>query len=218
MRPIRVVLVDDHTIFRQGTANALRVMGGVEVVGEADNGLDAVELCQKLKPDVVLMDLSLPRLNGLEATRRVVAECPECHVVLLTFMDDEANLVAALQAGAKGYLLKSVAPEELWAHVRSAAAGEMPISGSLTMKLVVALAQRQVLGGTQSTIALTEREREIIKLVVEGKSNPEIAKVMYMSVSTVKLHLHNILQKLNLHNRAELIALMVRSGLVGSSV
>lgn len=208
------MLVDDHTIFRQGTANALRLMGGVEVVGEADNGHDAVEMARTLKPDVILMDLSLPRMNGLEATRRIVEQNPGMRVVMLTFMDDEANLVAALQAGAKGYLLKSVAPEELWAHVRAAAAGNMPISGSLTMKLVGTLAQRQLLTDKPGAMSLTVRERELIKLVADGKSNPEIARAMFMSVSTVKLHLHNILEKLNLRSRAELIATVARTGLL----
>lgn len=213
MKPIRVLLVDDHTIFRQGTANALRIMGGIEIVGESDNGLDAVEQARALRPDVVLMDLSLPGLHGVEATRRIVEQVPETKVVVLTFMDDEASMVSALRAGARGYLLKSVAPEELWAHVRGAAMGEMPISGSLTMRLVSSLEQRQLLSESSNAVSLTARERELIRLIAEGKSNPDIARELFVSVSTVKLHLHNILEKLNLRNRAELIALAARSGM-----
>lgn len=213
MAAIRVMLVDDHTIFRQGTANALRLMGGVEVVGEADNGQTAVEMAADLRPDVVLMDLSLPRMNGLEATRRISELLPQTRVIVLTFMDDETNLLAALRAGARGYLLKSVAPEELWAHVRSSAPGEIPISGSLTMRLVGTLAQRQLLTDSPETLSLTQRERELVKLVAEGMSNPDIARILYMSVSTVKLHLRNILQKLRLRSRAELIAVAARTGL-----
>jgi DNA-binding NarL/FixJ family response regulator len=208
-----VLLVDDHTIFRQGTANALRMMGGIDVVGEAENGIDAVEQARVLRPDVVLMDLSLPGLSGVEATRQIVQQVPGTRVVVLTFMDDETSMVSALRAGAKGYLLKSVAPEELWAHVRSAHTGEVPISGSLTMRLVSALEQRQLLTETPGAVSLTVRERELIQLVAAGKSNPEIARDLFVSVSTVKLHLHNVLQKLNLRSRAELIGMAARSGI-----
>lgn len=217
MKPIRVLLVDDHTIFRQGTANALRMMGGIDVVGEADNGLDAVEKARALRPDLILMDLSLPGINGLEATRRITEQMPDMRVIMLTFMDDEANLVAALRAGAKGYLLKNVAPEELWAHVRSAATGDMPISGSVTMRLISSLEQRKLLADHQGEVSLTARERELVELVVKGKSNPEIARALYMSVSTVKLHLRNVLQKMHLSTRAELIAHAAREGFSSQS-
>jgi two-component system, NarL family, nitrate/nitrite response regulator NarL len=212
MKPVRVLLVDDHTIFRQGTANALRLMGGIEIVGEADNGQDAIELAQAQRPDVILMDLQMPGIGGLDATRRILEQLPETKVIVLSFLDDEASLVSALRSGAKGYLLKNVAPEELWAHVRGVVSGEMAISGSMTMRLISSLEQRQLLPEEAQVVKLTNRERELVGLVVKGLNNQEIARAMFMSVSTVKLHLRNVLQKLNLRNRAELIAQVARHG------
>ncbi|BDG60996.1 response regulator [Caldinitratiruptor microaerophilus] len=213
MEPIRVLLVDDHAIFRRGTADALRLLGGLEVVGEAGTAREAVERARTLRPDVVLMDLSLPDESGLEATRRIVREVPEARVVVLTYLDDEASLLAALRAGARGYLLKTVAPEELWAHVRAAAAGAMPISGSITLKLFTSLEERHLLPGEGDAVPLTPRERELVTLVAQGYSNREIARRLFLSVSTVKLHLRNVLRKLNLRNRTELVAHAARTGL-----
>lgn len=213
MEPIRVLLVDDHAIFRRGTADALRLLGGVEVVAEAGTARDAVEKARALRPDVVLMDLSLPDESGLEATRRIVQEVPGARVVVLTYMDDEASLLAALRAGARGYLLKTVAPEELWAHVRAAAAGAMPISGSITLKLFTSLEERRLLPGDAAAVPLTPRERELVSLVAQGYTNREIARRLFLSVSTVKLHLRNVLRKLNLRNRTELVAHAARTGL-----
>lgn len=212
MRPIRVLLVDDHTIFRKGTADALNVLGDVEVVGEADNGVGAVERARVLRPDVVLMDLSLPGLSGLEATRRIVQEVPETRVIVLTYIDDEASMISALRAGARGYLLKTVAPEELWAHVRAAAAGETPISGSITLRLISSLEQRRLLSPDVDAVPLTARERELVDLVVKGCTNREIGRALFISASTVKLHLRNVLSKLHLKSRAELIAYAARQG------
>lgn len=217
MGPIRVLLVDDHVIFRRGTADALRLLGGLEVVGEAGTAREAVERARALRPDVVLMDLSLPDESGLEATRRIVREVPEARVVVLTYLDDEASLLAALRAGARGYLLKTVAPEELWAHVRAAAAGALPISGSITLKLFTSLEARHLLPGEGDAVPLTPRERELVTLVAQGYSNREIARRLFVSVSTVKLHLRNVLRKLNLRNRTELVAHAARTGLWGGT-
>ncbi len=213
MNPIRVLLVDDHKLFRQGTAAALTTLGGIEVVGEAEDGLTAVEMARSLRPDVVLMDLSLPGIDGIEATGRMTREAPDCRVVVLTYHDDETRMMSALRAGARGYLLKTVAPEELWAHVRAAAAGETPISGSLTLRLINALEQRHLLPSDEAEgVALTPRERELVNLVARGHTNREIGRTLYMSESTVKLHLRNLLRKLHLHSRAELIAHAARTG------
>lgn len=212
MKPVRVLLVDDHSLFRQGTAQALRLLGGIDVVGEADNGLDGVEMARSLRPDITLMDLSLPGLGGLEATRRICSEAPGVKVLVLTYREEEASLISALRAGASGYLLKSVGPEELWAHVRAAANGDTPVSGSVVMRLVSSLEQRQLLPN-DSAISLTARERQLVDLVVRGQNNTEISRALFISVSTVKLHLHNLLEKLGLKNRAELIGYAARNGL-----
>jgi len=212
VKPVRVLLVDDHSLFRQGTAQALRLMGGIEVVGEADNGIDGVEMAKALRPDITLMDLSLPGINGLEATRRITAEAPGVKVLVLTYREEEASLISALRAGAAGYLLKSVGPEELWAHVRGAAGGDTPVSGSVVLRLVSSLEQRRLLPEA-SAVTLTARERQLVDLVVRGQNNTEISHALFISVSTVKLHLHNILAKLGVKNRAELIGYAARHGL-----
>lgn len=190
----------------------LRRLGAFTVVGEANNGLDAVALAAQLQPDVVLMDLSLPGLNGLEATRRITRQLPDTVVVMLTFMDDEANLVEALHAGARGYILKGADPEQVLADLRRATAGETPISGSLTMKLIGSLALRHRLPASGAAISLDDHERNLVALVAAGKSNVEVARALHMPLNTEKRHLSRLFKKLALHSRSELVALAAEGG------
>lgn len=207
--------MEDHALFRNGTAEALKSLGGVEIVGEADDGLGALEQARRLRPDVVLMDLVLPGITGLEATRRLTIEAPHIRVIVLTFRDDEDSLLEALEAGAAGYLLKSVSPEVLWAHVRGVMSGEVPISGSLVLRLLRGRLRPAAVPEQDRHVLLTAQDRQLVELVARGYTNREIGSTMYLSVSTVKLHLRQVLDKLRLSSRTELIAHVAREGLFG---
>lgn len=215
MTPVRVLVVDDHTLFRQGTISALQALGGIDVVGEAENGVEAVQKARLLRPQVVLMDLSMPGIPGVEATRRIVEQAPGTRVVVLTYLDDEGSLLSALRAGASGYLLKNLGPEELWAHVRAAAAGDTPIAGAMAIRLARSLEQSRS-AVAAGEMGLSQRERQLIGLVMKGQTNSEIGQALYLSVSTVKLYVRRVLQKLSLRNRAELINYATRNGITGT--
>ena len=253
---LRVVLVDDHRLMREGLKSYLAGRG-VEVIGEGSNGHDGVRLARELQPDVLLMDLSMPEMNGLEATRLIKAERPEQVVVILTASEADADLFEAVKSGAQGYLLKNLEPEQLIGQLEAAARGEAALTPALAARILAELARTAGSGGTSTAATaeapagpavpssreaaetrpgqagpaspgaadrlpateeiepLTTREREVLDLVVQGSSNREIAEALVVTDNTVKYHLKNILQKLHLHNRAQVVAYALRRGLAG---
>jgi len=202
--PIRVLIVDDHSVVRRGLAAIIDMEEDAIVVGQAGDGAEAIELWRSLKPDVVLMDLRMPRMEGVEAIRRIRAEDGEAGIIVLTTFDHDEDIYAGLRAGAKAYLLKDVEPEELFRCIRSVHAGE----AYLQPKVAAKLAQRM------QEEPLTEREEQILKLLADGKSNRAIGQVLHITESTVKSHMKSLFVKLDVTSRAEAIGLAARRGLV----
>ncbi|HEX2110487.1 MAG TPA: response regulator transcription factor [Gaiellaceae bacterium] len=211
----RVVLVDDHDLFRTGLVNLLTEQG-VHIVGEAANGENALRLVRELAPDVVVMDLNMPGISGVEATREITTFAPRTRVVVLTISIDDGDVVNAVMAGACGYLLKDSSIQQLVAGIRAAAAGESLISPQIAAKVLQLLrAQAAGAGKTESLRAeLSDRELEVLKLIAIGKDNAEIARELYISPKTVKNHISNILMKLQIENRIQAAVYAVRSGIV----
>jgi len=210
-----VVLVDDQALVRDGLRLILE-LAGIDVLGEAADGADGVRVVEQLRPDVVLMDLRMPRMDGVEATRQLVAAgCPSRILVLTTF-DGEEHTYAALRAGAAGFLLKDVGGQRLVAAVEAAAHGEMPLAPAVVARLVASYVERpQPQADTRSRLRpLSEREVEVLGLVGAGRSNPEIADALFISLATVKTHVRHILAKLDLRDRAQAIVLAHECGLV----
>ncbi|MDR5694274.1 MAG: response regulator transcription factor [Armatimonadota bacterium] len=212
---MRVLIVDDHTLVREGIRLLLESAPHIEVVGEAGDGLEAIEKVRQLKPDVVIMDVAMPRLGGVEATRRIKEEFPMVQVLALTIHDNEEYLFQMLQAGACGYVLKKARPEELIAALEAAERGEVYLSPGMAKSLVEDYLKRVEAGEEEDSYhRLTDREREILKLIAEGYTNPEIARMLHLSVKTVQAHRAHIMEKLNLHRPAELIKYAIRKGLI----
>jgi two-component system nitrate/nitrite response regulator NarL len=215
-RPIRVLLVDDHTLFRNGLKSLLQRHKEFEVVGEAGDGLEGVKRTRQLKPDVVLLDLHMPGITGREAVRLIGEEAPETQVLMLTVSEDAEDLIATLQAGARGYLLKNIETDFLLDAIRRAASGEAVITPQMTGKLVEGFRSRQP-GATTVQPAekdkLSPREREILALLAKGESNKEIARGLDVAESTVKIHVQSILKKLNLTSRVQAAVYAVEHGL-----
>ena len=207
--PIRVLVVDDHPMVRQGLVTFLMAFDDLELAGEAENGEAAIQLCIRHQPDVVLMDLVMPEMDGATATRRIRQKCPAVQVLALTSYKDQTLVRNALQAGAIGYLLKDVSADELAQAIRLAHAGRATFSPEATQALVQPVSQSPTPG-----FDLTERERAVIALMVEGLNNTQIAAKLVVSRSTIKTHVSNILSKLGVASRAEAVALAVRNRLV----
>jgi len=203
--PIRVMIVDDHLMVRRGLATFLKVFKDFKLVGEADSGESAVQLCVKLQPDVVLMDMVMQSMDGAAATRLIRKQCPSAQVIALTSFKDEILVKSALQAGAISYLLKGVSASELAQAIRAANAGRPTISAEATEALIQAASQDVVLGPD-----LTEREHEVLLLMVEGLNNTQIANRLTVSPSTIKSHVSSILAKLGVTSRTEAVALALR--------
>jgi two-component system, NarL family, response regulator LiaR len=213
---IRVLLVDDHAVVREGLRAFLELQDGIEVVGEAQDGEEAVGEAERLVPDVILMDLVMPNLDGVGAMRRLRGSAPRARVVVLTsFLEDE-RLLPAIQAGAAGYLLKNTEPAELARAIRAAYAGEAIIDPTVAARLVSALATRSP-GGPETRDGLTRREREVLQLIVGGRSNKRIALELGIAEKTVKTHVGHLLAKLGVSDRTQAALLAVREGLVDRS-
>jgi len=218
MAPIRVLIVDDHTLFRHGIISALTNQADLEVVGEAVNGLEAIEKTRQLVPDVVLMDLNMPKCSGLEATQALQAEMPQVNILVLTVSDNEADLFAAIKFGARGYLLKEAEPAELLNAITGVAQGGVMVSPLMATKLLTefkdlaASVERGPVG--RSDADLSPREGDVLQLVAQGATNKEITDSLFISENTVKTHLQNILDKLHLANRSQAAAYAVKKGLV----
>lgn len=215
MHHIRVLIVDDHTLFRSGVKLVLQRQEGFTVVGEAGDGLEGVKRAKQLKPDVVLLDLHMPGTSGLEALRLLAEEVPSAQVVMLTVSEDAEDLLEALRAGARGYLLKNIDTEFLVDAIQRAARGESVMSPQMACKLADAM--RQPVKGTTrdgSEARLTPRERDILHMLARGASNKEIARAFGLAESTVKIHVQSILRKLNLTSRVQAAVYAVEHGLL----
>jgi two-component system response regulator NreC len=210
MKRIRILLVDDHAVVRQGFKMILAEQPDMEIIGEAGNGREALALAESLKPDIVVMDVAMPELNGIEATRRLGESVPHARVVALSMHKDSVYVREILRAGARGYLLKDSVAADLVSAVRSVARGEGYISPQVS-NAVLDDYRRHV---TNPIDTLTSREREVLQMLAEGKTNKEIAVILNLSVYTVDAHRGRIMEKLNLHSINELVRFAVRNGLI----
>jgi two-component system, NarL family, nitrate/nitrite response regulator NarL len=206
---IEILVVDDHPLFRQGVVNSLDMVPDFKVVGETSSGEDALALACKLMPDVVLLDVSMPGWNGIVTAEKIALACPATAIVMLTAADDKDRLLAALKAGARGYVLKGVSAKELADVVRSACAGDVYVSPSIAAEMLVSLTKGKAPDPLQE---LTDREREILELIGNGLTNREIGDKIFLSEKTIKHYVTNILQKLQVRSRVEAALLANRHG------
>lgn len=212
---IRILLADDHAVMRRGLRALLEGHQDFSVVGEANDGREAVSLAESLKPDVVVMDLTMPNLNGTEAARQITSKFPHVAVIILSMHSDESYVLRALKAGARGYLVKESAEDDLINAIRTVSQGKAFFSPAVSKMLVEDyVRQLQDKDIEDSYELLTAREREILQLVAEGKSNKDVANMLNLSVYTVETHRSNVMEKLNLHTVPELILYAVRKGVV----
>lgn len=209
MAAIRIVLAEDHIVVREATVEVLDHQPDMQVVGQAGNGEEAVALVCDLQPEVVIMDIAMPRLNGLEATRQILRECPHCRVLALTAHEEEAYVIQLLQAGAAGYLPKTVGLDDLLAAIRAVARGESVLPPSVATVVVRHIAGRP---GEVQVEPLTERELQVLRLAARGLTNYDIAQRLYISVRTVESHLSNVYGKLGVGSRTEAVVYAMRQG------
>lgn len=215
MNPVRILLADDHTVMRSGLRLLLERQPNLKVVGEAADGRQAVTLSESANPDVVIMDIGMPNLNGIEAARQIVSRSPRTAIAILSMHSDESYVIRALKAGARAYLLKDSAEADLLAAVRALTEGKSFFSPAISKILVEDYMRQLERQGAEDTYELlTNREREILQLLAEGKTNKEAATLLNLSLYTVETHRTHILQKLNLHNVPELILYAVRKGII----
>jgi DNA-binding NarL/FixJ family response regulator len=204
-RTIRIVVADDHPIVRAGIVGLLESEPGIEVVGEAADGADAVAVAEAESPDLVLMDLRMPQLDGAAATARIVAASPGTRVLVLTTYETDDHILAAIEAGASGYLLKAAPQAEILAGIRAVAAGETVLAPSIAAKLVSRVRAGASTGTSAAPVQLSPRELEVLRLVAAGRSNPEIARTLFIGEATVKTHLLHVFEKLEVNDRTRAV-------------
>ncbi|MFB0559411.1 MAG: response regulator [Dehalococcoidales bacterium] len=218
METVKVLIVDDHTLFRRGIAAVLANQEDLEIVGEASDGLEAIQKTREITPDVILMDLNMPRCSGLDAIQALQAEMPQVNVLVLTVSEMEADLFAAVKFGARGYILKKAEPEELIHAIHHIALGGVIVSPLMATKLLTEFkdltAGATMESAQEADAAISPREGEVLQLVAQGATNKEIADSLFISENTVKTHLRNIMEKLHLVNRSQAAAYAVKRGLV----
>jgi two-component system nitrate/nitrite response regulator NarL len=219
MKPIRLLLADDHTLFRKGLVSLLEQERCFEIVGEADNGQQAIAQTKVFRPDLVLMDIHMPVVDGLEATRQITKTLPQSRVVILTVSEEDKDVFEAIKCGAYGYLSKKIEPEKLCELLLGVSRGEAALTGSTATKILQEFAAEQSKTCEAADLrALTEREQEVLKLLATGLTNKEIGARLSLAENTVKNHLKNILAKLHLQNRVQAATLAVQQGLHGGKI
>lgn len=215
MDKIAVLLADDHTLFRESLRSLLRDVEGIEVVGEASDGVEAVAKTMQLNPDIVLMDVAMPNVDGLEATRQIKRQNPAAKILILTMYDTEQYIFEMIRAGASGYILKKAPSSELVSAIRTVSRGDAFLYPCVAKKVLNGfLGQLKAGADREDRARLTDRERQILCLIAEGKANREIADLLDISIRTVKTHRLNLMEKLNVHDRAQLVRYAIREGLI----
>ena len=211
---VRVALIDDHPIVRQGLRNLLQTEPSFAVVGEADDGIDGVELVLRIKPDVLIVDLMMPGLNGLDLIKQVLRNLPKLRILVLSMQSSDSYVVEALNCGAAGYVLKETGPSEIIRAIQAVLAGERYLSPKILERLVNASSGRKKLTDPYET--LTPREREVLHLIIEGHTSPQVAKRLVLSPRTVELHRSRIMKKLDLHNQTDIFRYALERGLIAT--
>lgn len=214
MTAINVLLVDDHVLFREGVKALLSLQEDINIIGEANNGLEGVEKAREMMPDLILMDVRMPILGGLQATQIIKKEMPSVRIVMLTASDEDQDLFGAIKSGAQGYVLKNTPSDELTKLLKGVFMGESPISGAIATKILAEFNEGEKTENAPALESLTEREREVLVKIGEGKSNKDISSELFVTESTVKKHVCNILGKLHLQNRVQAALYAVQTGLV----
>ena len=220
MPAVRILIVDDHTLFRKGLSSLLQQQKGIEVVGEARDGEEGVRLAKSLSPDVILMDVNMPGLSGIQAAQAIRDSLPEAHIIMLTVSEEDEHLFAAIKAGARGYLIKNVEPDHLIKAIHLMARGEAVIPHTMASKVLNEfshISQRTGAPPSPELKPLTPREKEILQLLAHGDSNKEIGNALCISEHTVKIHLKNILKKLHINNRIQAAVYAYQQGLMTPS-
>ncbi len=214
MNKIRVLLADDHTILRDGIRALLDDQADIDVIGEAEDGLSTVKMVAKLKPDLVIMDIAMPLLNGLEATRQIQRDYPQVKVLILTMHENEEYIRQVLAAGALGYVLKDAAAHDLLGAIRAVHRGEAVLSPAITRLVIEDYLRWGDIRPADTSNGLTPREREILQLIAEGYTNKKIAEILSLSVKTIQSHRSNLMSKLDLHDRGELIKYAIQKKII----